>query len=98
MLNPCRVNGSRVCSATGLDHLGRQDAGIMIILCCQWADVRLWEAARYCSGGVKAQSVVQDTVRAGREFPGLQGGQGSLVLRLLGIQVLLEATEELRRD
>jgi hypothetical protein len=31
-LRACRGNGSRVCSATGLSHLGRQDAGVLTTL------------------------------------------------------------------
>lgn len=47
-------------------------------------------------GGVPLE--VPGTTRAGLGVPGPHGGQGCLVLRLLGTQVPLGATEELRME
>ena len=48
--------------------------------------------------GWGAQFEVPGTAGAGSGIPGLHGGWGHLVLRLLGTQVLLNAVEELRME
>ena len=65
---------------------------------CQ-AGIRLWEATgpRSRGGSWGTQSEVPGTSELAQGSPDLHGSRGHQVLRLLGTQELLGATEEMRR-
>ena len=58
--------------------------------------VGLWEAMGHHSGDGEHSLRSRGQLKPARGSPGLQGGWGHLVLRLLGTQAPLDALEELR--
>ena len=89
----CRVVGSRVHSATGHGHWGGRMRGVTgLTSCCQWVVGKPLDTTL----GVGKRSLTCRTAGSGSGVPGPARKQGWLALRLLDIQELLDALEELR--